>query len=102
MAFEIKTGISRRRFFKWLGVGAAAAVVAPSALAVMEPSCARKSPWDGEYGYHYDTIRGDEYADYTDFSSFSHHAALDEIVENAGKELSEQAARSIVSMRAPF
>ncbi len=37
--------MNRRQFFKWLGIGAAAAVVAPSALAVCEdPWCGSELP----------------------------------------------------------
>src|ERR1700693_4115201 len=37
--------LNRRKFFKWLGAGTAAAVVAPSAVEAIESTVSRKDPW---------------------------------------------------------
>lgn len=106
MSFEIKTGISRRRFFKWLGAGTAAVVVAPSALAVCaDPWCGSIAgegiiPHDELHEYPANISYYTEYADYTNFSSFALAASIDNIVANAAKELGEAAARDIASLHA--
>jgi hypothetical protein len=81
--------INRRKFFKWLGVGAAVAVVAPYVPLPKEPPLS---------GWHFDTVRADdvlsEYGNYVNFSSFAIAASLDDCVANAAAELGAAAGRA--------
>src|SRR5882724_160465 len=100
--------MNRRKFFKWLGVGTAAAVVAPSALASCgDPWCGSiagegiiphdelHDSWDGPSE---SVVRG--YADYTNFSSFALAAAIDDIVSQSAAELGAAAGRDIAALQA--
>jgi hypothetical protein len=116
--------MNRRQFFKWLGVGAAAAVVAPSAFAT-EPSacvapvcnlsdygtypwvehkpyqcsCAGRSFWEGEceWCHAHPAPRQpiENYADYTNFSSIISVSSIDDPVALAAKELGYRAGLSV-------
>jgi len=84
--------MNRRSFFKWLGAGAAAAVVAPSAFLVAESSLSEHSIGMGPHdeGYHYEN--------YTNFSDFALKSAIDDVVANTAKELGAAAGRDIAAL----
>jgi hypothetical protein len=82
--------LNRRKFFKWLGVGTAAAVVAPTVLKALEPLCvAPKTLTYTTYVMGKDAIIS-EYANYVNFSDFALASAMDEVVSDTAKELSYQ------------
>jgi hypothetical protein len=87
--------LNRRKFFKWLGAGTAAAVVAPTVLKALEPLCvAPKTVTYSTYIMGKDAIIGG-YADYANFSHFALASAIDESVANAAKELGYQHGLSV-------
>ena len=114
--------MNRRRFLKWLGVGSAAVVVAPIAIAAAEPSmsggfhydvvkadafhctCSARSFWEGRCDYCMAHLGTEEpiksYADYSNFSDMQLNAALDDIISNTAKELGEAAGRDIAALQA--
>lgn len=82
--------MNRRSFLKWMGVGVAGVVVAPSVLLSEGPACV--APDAG-----FATIAA--YEDYANFSSFSLAAAIDTHVLQAAKELGKAHERRIFSLR---
>jgi hypothetical protein len=90
--------LNRRKFFKWLGVGTAAAVVAPTMLKALEPLCvAPKTLTYTTYVMGKDAIIS-EYANYVNFSDFALASAMDEAVENAAAELGHRAGLSVAKL----
>lgn len=90
--------MNRRKFLKWLGVGSAAVVAAPSVLASLGTDCVAVDPLLGAVVPAGAFIS--EYASYTNFSSFALSAPIDSVVANAAKELGEAAGRDIASLYA--
>ncbi len=86
--------MNRRKFFKWLGAGVAAVVVAPTTLFKEESVCVAPA------GYRTYVMGKDAfiagYADYSNFSEFADSAAIDEAVSNAAKELGARAGHDSV------
>jgi len=81
--------MNRRNFLKWLGVGSAAAVVAPSILLSKESVCATPI-----------AANVNQYSDYSNFSQFALEADWDEVVMQVAKELGAAAGRDIAALRA--
>lgn len=75
----------RRDFLKKLGIGVAAAAVAPIAVeAVVTCSSGYKPIRVSRFVSH---LRIGEYSDYTNFSEFARAQHIDEIVAKAAEEL---------------
>lgn len=120
--------MNRRRFFKWLGAGTAAVVVAPAAILPKEShvqthpwdypaeldncSCSGRSFWEGpcdwcsthsrECGCPYSkscTCTVLGYADYSSFSSFALSSSIDESITNVANEMAHRAGRSVSELR---
>jgi hypothetical protein len=92
--------LNRRKFFKWLGAGTAAAVVAPTVLKALEPLCVAPTPkyvpitlTDTSTGIVIST-----YAEYSNFSSFATKAALDDAVYISAAQLGKAHAERIKSL----
>jgi hypothetical protein len=100
--------MNRRKFLKWLGVGTAAAVVAPSAIAeCTDPWCGSIAgegiiPHDELHSWnattYYNTMGLDTYNDYSSFSQFAIESSIDQVVQNAAKELGAAAGRDISAL----
>jgi hypothetical protein len=74
--------LNRRKFFKWLGAGTAAAVVAPSVVKAMESLCVAPKPLAySTYIMGKDAVMGG-YIEYVNFSSFAISLTTDEVVYN--------------------
>lgn len=89
--------MNRRSFFKWLGIGVAAAVVAPSALTITEPVCVEAPKAYSTYVMGKDAIISG-YFDYANFSDFAIKTSIDELVENTARELGEAHAYRITML----
>lgn len=76
--------MNRRGFLKWVGVGAAAVVVAPKALLKAGEVIPSEAAPVVERVWL-------QYGDYVNFSSFVISSAIDESVSNTAKQLSEAA-----------
>jgi hypothetical protein len=79
--------LNRRKFFKWLGVGAAVAAVAPYVDLPAVPACV--APKTVEYTT---CVLGEDafissYADYVNFSDFAIASAIDDAVADYAKEI---------------
>jgi hypothetical protein len=79
--------LNRRKFFKWLGVGAAVAAVAPYVDLPAVPACV--APKTTGYTTY---VMGENafissYADYLNFSDFPIASAIDDVVADSAKEL---------------
>jgi hypothetical protein len=92
--------LDRRKFFKWLGVGTAATVVAPSAVKAMESLCVAPKPTAYRtYVMGKETLFSyPEYVDYANFSSFAISTSIDEVVEKAAAELGAAHSRRIAAL----
>jgi hypothetical protein len=96
--------MDRRKFLQRLGLGAAVAAVAPSAVEAV-CSCARGSKpligtaeeWCDIHGTPLVECRPvlAEYAEYTDFSGFANCGAIDEGVMKAAEELGRSAGEHL-------
>lgn len=86
--------MNRRNFFKWLGIGAAAAVVAPSVLTLTEPVCVEAPKAYRTYVMGKDVYVA-SYFDYANFSDFAIKTSIDELVEKTAKELGKAHAYRI-------
>lgn len=84
--------MNRRSFFKWLGAGSVAVVVAPSALFTEGPACVAPPPFVDVPSLHVHSI-GD-YAEYTNFSQFAIDQSIDAMTKDTAAELSYRAGLS--------
>jgi hypothetical protein len=72
--------LNRRKFFKWLGAGTAAAVVAPSVVKAMESLCVAPKPLAySTYIMGKDAFIG-KYIDYINFSCSAISLTTDYVV----------------------
>jgi TAT (twin-arginine translocation) pathway-exported protein len=88
--------MNRRKFLKWLGVGTAAVVVAPSALKLLEPASVAPAPTIGYTTYIMgkDAVISDWY-EYANFSQFAIAADFDAAVQACAEELGHAAGLEI-------
>lgn len=88
--------VNRRSFFKKLGIGMAVAAVAPSAFALMEPTCVAPKAY-ATYIMGKDAVMT-SYVDYVNFSEMALSKALDESFSNAAEEMAYRSEMSINSI----
>jgi hypothetical protein len=93
--------VNRRKFFKWLGVGAAIAVAAPYADTVMGPACVAPPAVSVAAPAAYATyVMGQDaiinsYRDYVNFSDLAITSAIDESVERVNAEFKYRTTLSL-------
>lgn len=88
--------MNRRKFFRWLGVGSVAAVVAPSTLLFSEPSSFDKLKAEHKVCDLADY--GNRYANYTNFSAYALASAIDDSVSYAASELGSRSGLMLNEM----
>lgn len=86
MDSPINNCMNRRKFLKWIGLGAIAATIAPQFLERIDPVLNIPVPVNAVIG---------EYNNYANFSSFAVKESIDEVVENSAIELGYQVGQSI-------
>lgn len=86
--------MDRRKFLKFLGVGAAAVVAAPALLTEAVAAPVATSTCYQTYIMGKSAIIGG-YADYAKFSDFALASSIDEVVSNTAAELGRQAGESV-------
>lgn len=94
--------MNRRKFFRFLGIGAAVAVVAPYADTVMGPACVAPPAVPAAYSTY---VMGKEaiigsYYNYANFSDFAISAALDDTIQDVATELSYRVGLSVQQLAA--
>lgn len=90
--------MNRRKFFKWLGVGSVAAVVAPSALLVEGPAYLTTPKPPVEWATNGIPTAAMEYAEYTSFSAFTIASSVDDCVSDAAQELAHRSGLMLNEM----
>lgn len=86
--------MNRRKFFKWMGAGTVAVVVAPTAR-LSEGPVVEQSRMECGCIYGQCTCEVLGYNDYVNFSSFALAASMDKAVANVGRQLAQDQARGI-------